>query len=57
MEQKLIVEGNDAIALANLCKKSGLNPPLGYELPLKFSKEFVVNSGGYQKALKNLRRT
>lgn len=55
MAQKLIVEGNDAIALANLCIKGRLNPPLGYESYPKFKKEFVVNSGGFDRALKNLK--
>ncbi|MBC7776096.1 MAG: hypothetical protein H7246_11735 [Phycisphaerae bacterium] len=51
MAQKLIVEGNDAIALATLCKLRGLKPPLGYESPEKFKQEFVASGGGYDKAL------
>ncbi len=30
MAQQLIVEGNDAIAIANLLKKRNLPPPEGY---------------------------
>ena len=41
MNQLLIVEGNDAIALAVLCKKAGLKPPVGYETEDKFKNEFV----------------
>lgn len=51
MAQKLIVEGNDAIALATLCQLRGLNPPLGYESSEKFKQEFVAFGGGYEKAL------
>ena len=49
MAQRLIVEGNDGIALAVLCRKRRLPLPLGYE-PENF-KKFVINSGGYTKAL------
>ncbi|MFN0014286.1 MAG: DUF3226 domain-containing protein [Saprospiraceae bacterium] len=58
MAQRLIVEGNDAIPLAALAKKSGIKPPLGYESETKFKKEFVAVGGGdlgalavFQKAL------
>ena len=51
MEQQLIVEGNDAIPLANLCRKAGLKPPVGYEIPEKFKKDFVKNAGGFDKAI------
>jgi|APTNR8051073442_1049403.scaffolds.fasta_scaffold01072_8 hypothetical protein len=51
MAQRLIVEGNDAIALAMLCKKRGLPPPSGYESPSKFQHEFVKSAGGYDQAL------
>ncbi len=55
MAQRLIVEGNDAIALAMLCKKKGLPPPSGYEAPTKFIQEFVKSAGGYDQALLVLR--
>jgi hypothetical protein len=51
MAQKLIVEGNDAIALATLCQMRGLKPPLGFESPEKFKQEFVASGGGYDKAI------
>lgn len=51
MAQRLITEGNDAIALAVLCKKRNLPPPLGYETSLKFRDEFVQNAGGYSQAI------
>ncbi len=51
MAQKLIVEGNDAIALATLCQLRGLKPPLGYESQEKFKQEFVASGGGYDKAI------
>lgn len=54
MAQKLIVEGNDAIVLAVLCKKRGLPPPLGYETSLKF-RDFVSAAGGYTNALNALK--
>lgn len=55
MAQRLIVEGNDAIALALLCQKSGLMPPLGYEQPAKFKGEFVSVAGSDTNVLKHLR--
>lgn len=51
MAQRLIVEGNDAIVLSNLCKKKGLNPPKGYENPEKFKSEFVISGGSYNRAM------
>lgn len=57
MPQKLIVEGNDAIVLAELCKLSGLNPPVGYETYQKFKSEFIAIGGGYEKALNLLEIT
>jgi len=51
MEQQLIVEGKDAIAIANLLKERGLPPPNGYEHPKKFKDQFVVSAGGYQNAI------
>jgi hypothetical protein len=47
MSQQLIVEGKDAIVIANLLKKKGLRPPLGYNDPLKFREEFTKNVNGY----------
>lgn len=55
MAQRLIVEGNDAIALAQLCKRCGLQPPSGYEQPAKFKKEFVTIGEGYNGALQQLK--
>lgn len=55
MAQRLIVEGNDAIALAVLCRKSGLKPPVGYEGQSKFKNEFVIAAGGINSALEKLR--
>lgn len=46
MEQRLIVEGNDAIALANIFQKINLKPPKGYGNAHKFQKEFVINASG-----------
>ncbi len=37
--------------MANLLKKRGLAPSIGYRNPLKFKDEFVLEAGGYQKAL------
>ena len=51
MAQRLITEGNDAIALAVLCKKRNLPPPFGYETPSKFRDEFIQNAGGYSQAI------
>lgn len=51
MAQKLIVEGNDAIVLARLCQKRGLQPPLGYETAEKFKADFVAVANGYSKTL------
>lgn len=47
MAQQLIVEGKDAIVIANLLKNKGLRPPLGYNDPLKFREEFTKNVSGY----------
>jgi len=49
MAQRLIVEGNDAIFLSQLCKLNGLPPPLGYNNPVKYQKEFVKSAGGISK--------
>jgi len=46
MQQRLIVEGNDAIVLSAILKKKGLPPPKGYRNPEKFKKEFVKVAGG-----------
>lgn len=45
MAQQLIVEGNDAIVLANILMKRGLNPPKGYSNPSKFTNKFVKQAG------------
>lgn len=55
MAQQLIVEGNDAIALAVLCKSRGLPPPSGYHSDLKFRNEFVKNGLGFHGALRLLK--
>jgi len=55
MAQRLIVEGNDAIAIAVLCNKCGLKPPKGYASPLKFKEEFVKTGGGLNGAIGQLR--
>lgn len=54
MAQKLIVEGNDAIALATLCKLRGLKSPIGYGVERKFRKEFIGGGQGYHAALEAL---
>ncbi len=45
MQQRLIVEGSDAIALANILMKKGLRPPKGYANPTKFKEKFVKVAG------------
>jgi hypothetical protein len=55
MGQQLIVEGQDAIVLANLLKKRGLPPPEGYSNPMKFRSEFVRMAGGYSNAINAFR--
>ncbi len=55
MAQRLIVEGNDAIAIAVLCSKCGLKPPKGYANPLKFKEEFVKTGEGISGAIRQLR--
>jgi hypothetical protein len=54
MAQKLIVEGNDAIVLSVLCQKRGLHPPIGFDNPEKYKREFVSVGGNYEKAIKLL---
>ena len=54
MAQQLIVEGNDAIAIANLLKKRNLPPPEGYGEPKRFENEFVKRAGGVDKITKTL---
>lgn len=49
MAQQLIVEGNDAIVLANILKKRQLNPPKGYSDPNKFTNRFVKQAGSISK--------
>ncbi|MBK7938308.1 MAG: hypothetical protein IPJ82_15050 [Lewinellaceae bacterium] len=51
MSQILIVEGNDAIVLSNLCKVRRLPPPAGYASEEKFRSEFIRNAGGFDNAL------
>jgi len=48
MAQQLIVEGKDAIVLANILQKRKMNPPKGYDNAQKF-KTFVINAGGFSK--------
>lgn len=49
MAQRLIVEGNDAIALTKICMQHGLNPPKGYSTAQKFKREFVKSANGIDK--------
>lgn len=49
MQQRLIVEGSDAIALANILMKKRLPPPKGYGNPTKFKNEFVKVAGSISK--------
>lgn len=49
MAQRLIVEGNDAIALTRICMRRGLNPPKGYRNTQKFKAEFVISAKGIDK--------
>ncbi|MBP6825707.1 MAG: hypothetical protein KA165_04010 [Saprospiraceae bacterium] len=51
MSQILIVEGNDAIVLSNLCRIRRLPPPTGYASQEKFRSEFVKNAGGFDNSL------
>jgi hypothetical protein len=51
MSQILIVEGNDAIVLSNLCKIRGIPPPTGYTEKQDFETKFVKPAGGFHKAL------
>lgn len=49
MKQRLIVEGQDAIVLATICKLRGLPAPQGYAMKDKFINEFVQVAGGIGK--------
>ncbi len=49
MAQRLIVEGNDAIALSELLIKRGIKPPKGYSNPQKYKSEFVKSAGSITK--------
>lgn len=49
MQQRLIVEGKDGVALANILMKNGISPPKGYRNPTKFRKEFVKVAGSISK--------
>lgn len=51
MAQKLIVEGSDAIVIANICKKRNLPPPKGYASEQHFVDSFVLAAGGYGNAI------
>lgn len=57
MAQKLIVEGNDAISLANILMTRKMSPPKGYRKPEKFKKEFVKVAGGKSQILAALKET
>lgn len=48
MAQQLIVEGKDAIVLANILHKRKMKPPKGYDDTQKF-KTFVIEAGGFSK--------
>jgi len=45
MEQRLIVEGKDAIVLSNIFLKRKIAPPKGYKNHQKFKDEFVKVAG------------
>jgi len=47
MSQLLIVEGNDAIPIANLLRKRKLLSPIGYEDAQKFKDGFIKKTNGY----------
>jgi len=49
MQQRLIVEGNDAIVLANILMKKGISPPKDYSNPTKFKERFVKVAGSISK--------
>jgi len=49
MAQRLIVEGNDAIVIADLMKKRRLPPPKGYTDKIKFKNEFTKSAGSIDK--------
>lgn len=49
MDQRLIVEGSDAIALANIFIKRKVPAPRGYKNANKFKTEFVKNADGYNR--------
>ena len=50
MTQRLIVEGNDGWAIAQLCKSNGLPNPIGFTD--KTIGNFVKSAGGYDKVSK-----
>lgn len=56
MEQILIVEGNDAIALAVLCEKRNLPPPVGYAGKRDFAEKFVKKGHGFEGCVKLLKQ-
>ena len=47
MQQRLIVEGNDAIALTQILLKRKTPPPRGYSNPDKYKDEFVISTKGF----------
>jgi hypothetical protein len=49
MAQRLIVEGKDAIALSEICRKRGLSAPKDYKSPSKYKAEFVKPADGVDK--------
>ncbi len=49
MQQRLIVEGNDAIAISEILIKRKITPPKGYSDKEKFKREFVISTGSIDK--------
>ena len=49
MDQRLLVEGSDAIALANIFIKRKIPAPKGYKNVNKFKTQFVKSANGYDK--------
>ncbi len=54
MAQRLIVEGNDAIALSELLIKRSVKPPKGYSTKEKYKEEFVKRANSISKVNKVL---
>ena len=57
MKQRLIVEGKDAIVLANICAMRKLPPPTNYSKRTKFIKEFVFDGKGYDGAIEGFKKS